>query len=175
MSNKDVLVMLLCTYGYDRNIKITTQKEDFGSVYYDIYAENENGDVYEETSAEGVMYHIYSILEYMKERDVSFKSEWWGIPTSKVTNTQTRESLVASWDKRNKEHAALIERNKPLTEWIVKNNPCPDCKINKKTHWDTVHYNCEGCHTNTCPTLKEYRNNYDLFRKEFSKKIAELQ
>lgn len=33
------------------------------------------------------------------------------------------------------------------------------CKINKKDHWDDVHYNCAENHHSRCPILKEYQNN----------------
>ena len=40
MTGKDVLTLLLCTFGYDRNIRITTERLGYEEPCYDVYAEN---------------------------------------------------------------------------------------------------------------------------------------
>ena len=50
MTNKDVLKILLCSYGYDRNIKIETYRGDLGRIGYDVYAENKDDGRYEEVA-----------------------------------------------------------------------------------------------------------------------------
>lgn len=47
MTGKDVLTLLLCTFGYDRNIQITCERLGYDEPFYDIYAENKDGDEYE--------------------------------------------------------------------------------------------------------------------------------
>lgn len=98
MTNKDVFKILLCSYGYDRNIKIETYRGDEGFIGYDIYAENKEGDFYHEVNCEDFMFRIYEILNYMKENNAQFKSEWWSIPIKHVCNEESRNSLVAEWD-----------------------------------------------------------------------------
>lgn len=40
MTGKDVLTLLLCTFGYDQNVKIKVTRTGLEEPCYDIYAEN---------------------------------------------------------------------------------------------------------------------------------------
>ena len=44
MTGKDFIKILLCSYGYDRNIKVETYNGDFGAPGYEVEADHENGD-----------------------------------------------------------------------------------------------------------------------------------
>ena len=156
MTQKDLLKILLCSYGYDRNIQIEKYYGDEGVLGYHVYAENENEDIYEETNCEPLMFHIYCILNYMKEHNVGFKSEYWMICTKDVLNDSTRQSLINRWDKDEEELVRNIAKYKPLEDWKKQNNPCPSCTINKKDHWDIAHYNCELNHTHSCEILLNF-------------------
>ena len=40
MTGKDVLTLLLCTFGYDRNIRINVERLGYDEPCYDVHAEN---------------------------------------------------------------------------------------------------------------------------------------
>jgi len=170
MTNKDVFKILLCTYGYDRNIKIDTFRGEGGCMGYEIYAENKDGDSYEEENCEGLMFNIYQILDFMKENKVGFKSDWWNCKAKDISNDNIRASIIESWDISDNRVQDFIIATRPLDEWRKKNNPCPECKINKHDHWDIVHYNCELCHNSSCEIMRKFDSDYDKFRDEFMKK-----
>ena len=67
MTGKDVLTLLLSTFGYDRNIRINVERLGYDEPCYDVHAENEEGDVYEQCDSGGLMFHIYEIIAYMTE------------------------------------------------------------------------------------------------------------
>jgi hypothetical protein len=158
MKNKDVFKVLLSSYGYDRNIKIETYKGEGGYIGYEIHAENKEGDYYHEENCEGFMFHIFKILEYMKDYKANFKSQWWNCNIKQVSDDIFRNSLIAGWDKHDKEVEQSIIDMQPFLEWSKKNDPCTNCKINKHDHWDTIHHNCELCHNHSCELLLNFNN-----------------
>jgi len=171
MTNKDVFKILLCSYGYDRNIKIETYRGDEGFIGYDVYAENKEGDSYHEVDCEGFMFHVYEILKYMDEKKVGFKSGWWNFPLKHFLNDDLRNSTIVEWDKKDNEVQESIIRMQPLEEWKKKNNPCPTCTINKKDHWDIVHYKCELCHTHNCNIMTKFWADFQIRTDEFMKNL----
>ena len=80
------------------------------------------------------------------------------------TGTKQRNESIKNRDQRNLESEQSWKRNVPVIEWGNKNNPCPTCIINKKDHWDNVHYNCELHHTMSCDILLK-------FNKEFNERL----
>lgn len=156
MTQKDTIKILLCSYGYDRNIKITPFRTDYGTIGYEIYAENKEGDIFDEVCGEGFMFIVYQILKHMKKEKAEFESNWWNTPTKYVLDDEEREKIINQFDERDKKIAEDREKLKPLKKWQEENNPCPKCTINKKDHWDFVHYNCELNHTNRCEIVKKY-------------------
>lgn len=168
MTNKEVFKILLASYGYDRNIKVETYRGDDGCFGYDICAENKAGDRYEEVSCEGFMFQLYRILNYMKENNQSFKSDWWNIRTKDVCDDEARDLLIKKWDKRDSDSEKWKIAHKPIQEWHEKNNPCPTCTINKKDHWDSVHYNCELHHTHSCKIMIEHHEKLAEMRRKIN-------
>jgi hypothetical protein len=165
MKNQDVFKILLCSYGYDRNIKIEPYRADFGACGYDIYAENKDGDSYHEINCEGIMFNVFHILDYMKQNNAEFNSNWWNVPSMKyVLDDELRQSAVTSWDKQDKEIQEDIIRCKPITDWLTNNKPCTNCKINKHDHWDTIHHNCELCHNHSCELLLKFYADFEVFK-----------
>ena len=164
MTQKDLLKILLCSYGYDRNIQIDKHNGDEGALGYSVYAENENGDFYEETNCEPLMYHIYCILDYMKKNDVGFESRYWNAYTKDILNDSVRQSMIDRWDEYKKQVAKNIAKYKPLRDWQKQNFPCPSCAINKKDHWDSINYNCELCHKHSCEILLNYYKEFRVRR-----------
>ena len=65
MTNKDVFKVLLCSYGYDRNIKIETYYGDGGFIGYNIHAEDKDGNIYDEVNFEGFMFQVYHLLNFI--------------------------------------------------------------------------------------------------------------
>ncbi|MCK9574728.1 MAG: hypothetical protein WC979_03270 [Candidatus Pacearchaeota archaeon] len=167
MTNTDVFKVLLCSYGYDRNIKIESYRGDSGELGYSVYAENKTGDSYNEICCENFMFHVYLILKFMKENNVGFKSDYWSYPTKYVIDDNSRNNIIANLDERDTQLAKDLEELSPVIKWRDDNNPCINCKINKHDHWDDIHYNCELCHTNSCELLKNFQNEY---RKILSKR-----
>lgn len=153
MTNKDMLKILLCTYGYDRNIKIGINRVDEGFIEYDIYGEHKDGDYYHEVDCDSFTCQIYKILDYMKQFNMGFKSDWWGASLKELCDDETRNSLIELQDKKVEDHKKWCIAYKPIEEWNKENHPCPNCTINKKDHWDSIHYNCELNHNHSCEIM----------------------
>ena len=166
MTNKDVLKLILCQYGYDRNIQIETYYGDYGVVGYKVSASNKEGDVYEEENCDGFMFHIWCILNYMKKHEVDFCHDYWSDSLKYIIDDKLRNESIKIRDQRNLEFEKSLKRIEPVTEWANKNNPCPTCTINKKDHWDDVHYNCELNHTMRCDILLKFNEEYSQRLKE---------
>lgn len=69
MSGKDMLRLLLISYGFCRNIEINTYT-DGGWVGYDVSAENDDNLMYSECDCEGLLFHIYEINSFMRDNEV---------------------------------------------------------------------------------------------------------
>lgn len=173
MKNTDFLKIILCLYGYDRNINVSSYRGDYGAVGYDVSAQNSEGDTYSEVCCEPFTFHVAMILKYMKENNVDLKSNWWGIGTKNLLDLDYRQSLLEKWDKHALENQMFAEQYKPIQEWKDKNNPCPNCTINKKDHWDSVHYNCELNHTSSCDLLKKYSEAHSKMTRELNESIRQ--
>lgn len=119
MTGKDVLTLLLCTFGYDRNIQITIERLGYDEPCYDVHAENADGDVYSECDSEGLMFHIFSIISYMTHHnrylnapsektryldlhELNFDRKWWEIPPKNILDKKKREEIIAGYDEREK-------------------------------------------------------------------------
>lgn len=117
MTGKDVLMLLLCTFGYERNVKIEVTRTGLEEHCYYIYAENKDGDVFYCDVSEGLMFSIYQIISYMTKYDryikapsdktrfldlheLSFESKWWEVPPKiildKIKNTYNNETITSS-------------------------------------------------------------------------------
>ena len=107
MTGKDVLMLLLCTFGYERNVKIEVTRTGLKEPRYYIYAENKDGDVFYCDVSEGLMFSIYQIISYMTKYDryisspsdktrfldlkeLSFESKWWDVPPKYILDEKQR-------------------------------------------------------------------------------------
>lgn len=90
-----------------------------------------------------------------------------GFDLNKCGDDETRELLIKNEIKRKEEVEKYLEETKYITERCEKNNPCPNCKINKKNHWDDIHYNCEDNHNMQCQILKGYQIKVEGMYKEY--------
>ena len=189
MTGKDVLTLLLCTFGYDRNIRITTERLGYDEPLYDVHAENAEGDVYEQIDSEGLMFHIYEIISYMTSYDryingpcdktrmfdlhnLHFESKWWGVPPKYVLDQNHRESVVVADDERQRQIKEDSERMKPFYEWCDKHHPCNSCteKVPLTSLPAGWHHDCEICYNGSCPKMRhfldvEYQEEIKKYRK----------
>ena len=190
MTGKDVLTLLLCTFGYDRNIQINVERLGYDEPCYDVHAENADGDVYEQCDSEGLMFHIYEIIAYMTEyncyingpsektrymdlQKLHFESNWWGVPPKYVLAQKPREKIVVGKDERERQIKEDIERMKPFNEWCKKHNPCNSCteKVPLTSLSPGWHHDCEICYNGSCPKMRhffdvEYREEIKKYRKD---------
>ena len=182
------MTLLLCTFEYDRNIQITAERVGNDEPRYDIYAENKDGDVYEECSSEGLMFHIYNIISYMTEYNcyiegpsentryldlhkLNFESKWWEIPPKYILDEKERENIVARNDEQERRIKEESERMKPFYDWCEKHNPCNSCteKVPLTSLSPGWHHDCEICYNGSCPKMRHY---FDVEYKEELKKYT---
>ena len=83
---------MLCTFGYDRNIRINVERLCYEEPCYDVHAENAEGDVYEQIDSEGLMFHIYEIIDYMTNHDRYIKFSEWGLVRPLATTLRVSDS-----------------------------------------------------------------------------------
>lgn len=189
MSGKDVLTLLLCSFGYDRNIKIEVTNVGYSEPMYDVYAENKEGDVYEQCDSEGLMFHIYEIISYMTEynryingpsdetrnldlNNLHFESKWWGVAPKHILNSETRENIIKENDERDERIKQEIERMKPFDKWVEEHNPCNSCteKVPLTSLPSGWHHDCEICYNGRCPKMRRF---LDVEYKEELKKYRD--
>lgn len=70
MSGKDILRILLISYGFCRNIKISTYVGDGGWIGYEVSANNDDGLEYYNVNCEGLLFHIHEIQYFMGTENV---------------------------------------------------------------------------------------------------------
>ncbi len=175
MSGKDVLTLLLCSFGYDRNIKIEVTVVGYGEPMYDVHAENKDGDVYEQIDSEGLMFNIYEIISYMTKygnyingpsdetrnldlKNLHFESKWWGVAPKHILNAETRERIIKENDERDERIKQEIERFKPFDKWVEEHNPCNSCteKVPLTSLPSGWHHDCEICYNGSCPKMRHF-------------------
>lgn len=110
MTGKDVLTLLLCTFGYEHNVKIEVIRTGLEQPCYYIYAENKKGDVYCDDVCEGLMFAIYRIISYMTKYDryicapsdktryldlhgLNFESKWWEVPPKIILDEIKKQKI----------------------------------------------------------------------------------
>jgi hypothetical protein len=171
MTGKDFIKILLCSYGYDRNIKVETYNGDYGAPGYEVEADHENGDHFHCIDCEGLMFTVYEILDYMKQNDVPFKSEWWTISMKTVIDDKKREELVNGWFKDSREYTTYCNKMRPCWAWEKEHKPCPICQDNDHAiEFDGgVHYHCSGSYYMNCKKLLQWHEDCRKHREEFRK------
>ena len=71
MTGKDILKLLLVTYGFDE-VRVTTYKGMGGAQGYVIQAHNSNtGSYYDEENCEGLMFNIAYLINKMQELNIT--------------------------------------------------------------------------------------------------------
>lgn len=189
MTGKDVLTLLLCSFGYDRNIKIEVTNVGYSEPMYDVHAENKDGDVYEQINSDGLMFNIYEIISYMTEynkyinspsektknfdlSNLHFESKWWEIAPKHILNKETREKIIKEKDEIDERIKQEIERMKPFNKWVEENRPCNSCteKVPLTSHPSGWYNDCEICYNGSCPKMRHF---LDVEYKEELKKYRD--
>lgn len=70
MSGKDVLRLLLISYGFCRNIEINTYMGNGGWIGYEVSANNDDGVEYYAVDCEGLLFHIYELQKFMRDENI---------------------------------------------------------------------------------------------------------
>lgn len=178
MTNKDFIKLLLISVGCDKKYEIDLHRTDDGSIYYEVTGEGdeENQSIHFDGFS---MYDlVLSFLNNIKEDpdiDLLNKLNYTinHLSQKSLLNDDIRNSVYEHQKKHAEEIKRHIEETKYITDWCMENNPCPNCKINKKDHWDDVHYNCAENHHSRCPILKEFQNKRDTLYREYIERKRE--
>lgn len=171
MTNKDFIKLLLISVGCDKKYEIDSHRTDDGSIYYEVTGEgcDENQSIYFDGFS--IYDLILSFLNNIKENpDLLDKLNYSvnHLYQKSLLDDKIRNSVYEQKKKAAEETKRYIKETKYITDWCKENNPCPNCKINKKDHWDDIHYNCAENHHMRCPILKEYYNKRDKLYKEYA-------
>lgn len=163
MTQKDFIKLILCMHGYDRNINIEISNLGVYGTLYDISADNtdktDNVSVYEN----GFYFAIYSLLEQFKCKNLN--PFYLDVPLKSIFDDNIREQIIDTNIKNQLKLKNYLSNIKPIDKFISDHNICKNCKLNNKSHWDDIHYNCELNHNNTCKYLLEFNKlTYELFQ-----------
>ena len=92
MTAKDLLITVLCTYGYSQKIEIDVTNLGDEGILYEMSATNpRTGDEFSD-DANGFMFALHIVLRYMRENDIQLCSDWDDMPVKSVLNEKERES-----------------------------------------------------------------------------------
>lgn len=172
MTGPEIIRMILCNAGYDRNLTVHPYKGDGGIQGYEVHAETSDGECFDTFGCESLSYVVYSIIKKFKDATPAhIDYAWWDMPASAFKSDASVKEIRDSWDALELERCNMLEKLKPLHDWIAKNNPCSeDCDMNEHDNeWDDIHYHCQKCHTSSCPRLTQFHKDYQTFKAEFEK------
>ena len=88
MTGKDVIKLLLCTYGFDRDIDIQITKGKMPS--YSIVARNERNDCLKITDANGLADAMFLVIDTLAEP----KDKYINTPLSEILDDEKRTKVV---------------------------------------------------------------------------------
>lgn len=167
MSIKEIAKLLCILAGYDKDIRFESEStDDISKKYYKISAED-NEDNYLHADGFGSIDFLATLLEEIKLNPHHY-TKWWlkNYSIKDVLNDNFRDICQQIEDNNQWEINETSRLSQPFYDWVKQNNPCPNCEINTKDHWDDIHYNCEKCHTMSCPILWEFMNKRDEMQKQ---------
>lgn len=102
MSGKDFITLLLCLYGYDRDIDVKLNRGNDNCYGYDITAKNKDGDEYINDGCEGLMFYIKDIICYMEKRGISpyhgILDTYYDLNIKDFLDEDTRNRLLKQYD-----------------------------------------------------------------------------
>jgi hypothetical protein len=69
MSGKDLLKLLLISFGFNKEVSVSIYKGDDNWIGYTVHASNGNV-IYEESNCDGLMFHIHELLCFMDKHNI---------------------------------------------------------------------------------------------------------
>ena len=101
MSGKDVLRLLLISYGFCRNIEINTYIGDGGCIGYEVSASNDDGIEYYAVDCEGLLFHIYEIQKFMRYENIEPRSMLGNFSNKHLLSDDSLNKLLNMSENKN--------------------------------------------------------------------------
>lgn len=101
MSGKDVLRLLLISYGFCRNIEISTYIGDGGWIGYEVSASNDDGIEYYEVDCEGLLFNIYEIQKFMRDENIEPRSMLGNFSNKHLLSDESLNKLLNMSENKN--------------------------------------------------------------------------
>nr|DAX30756.1 MAG TPA: hypothetical protein [Caudoviricetes sp.] len=101
MSGKDVLRLLLISYGFCRNIEISTYIGDGGWIGYEVSASNDDGIEYYAVDCEGLLFHIYEIQKFMRDENIEPRSMLGNFSNKHLLSDESLNKLLNMSGNKN--------------------------------------------------------------------------
>lgn len=173
MTGKDMIKILLISYGFHKNIEIEGWHTEDGSYFYDVHAENEEGESFHDIDY--FMGTIRTINEFMdglrhpnenlvyadgtkvKPQNTDMYFRFNDLSVKDLVDDKKRNEFYEKNKKADDEHDAYCEYMKPVWKEDENTRPCPDCKDNPKDI-DFAHYKCSKGYYMRCDKLKQWMN-----------------
>lgn len=102
MTGTEIIRMVLCVAGYDRNVSVRAYKGEGLSQGYEVHAKNKNGDSFYAEHCEGLPFVIWEIMSHYKEYGNCSGSGWWNMPSNVFKSDESVKSIREAWDEQLK-------------------------------------------------------------------------
>ena len=173
MTGKDMIKVLLISYGFDKDIKIDGGITADGSYLYDVEAYNCDGEGF--SGCDYFLGMIISINEYMDKLrhpesdalyldgskvepvDTSCYFRLRDLPVSKLMDDKFRNEFLEKNRQADKEHKEYCDYMAPTWKEDEDARPCTNCQDNPKD-LDLAFYRCSKHYYMTCDKLKKWMN-----------------
>ena len=168
MTTEEIAKMICILGGFDRNIEFQSYPSELGERFYEMQAYNKDGEcitIYESGTVTFLANLLEEIVKYTKFDKIPHWIRYAHAPKY-ILDDEYRENRQAEEELTDLFNEKESEISQPFYQWIKENDPCPNCTINKKDHWDDIHYNCEEFHNMRCPILWEFMHKRDDKQKE---------
>lgn len=181
MKNSEFITLLLCAFGYTKDIDISIVNKGHYGVLYEVSATHWKTGHQVSFLEEDFYMMIYAILDELKNSPLD--DTLLGTCQKFILNKVTRDKLIDDNIKNKKEILSYIKDISPLTKFLNTYHICKSCKLTSHTYPDSMHYFCEDHHTMRCPHLKKFLQlQADLYqakddaqkRKEIEQEIIQL-
>lgn len=177
MTTKDFVKLMCILGGFDKDFTYETySSNDITYRNYEVHVKSRD-EVHEINIDEyGLVNFLHVLFEELRLKDRSIPMFLQDLSVQELLNDDYRDVQY----EINDAIEVYAEKTRPLYipifEFEKENNPCPNCVRNKHDHWDTIHYNCEENHTQTCPELKTYQEHRNALMSEIvEKQIKDIQ
>lgn len=170
MTGTEIIRMLLCITGFDRNVEVSTYRGDEGAIGYDFYGENKDGVTLSDCNCEGLAYNVWEIIEQFKTEQPCANIDWIDVPQYVFKTDKSVNDLRKEWDEHDAKIKEMSKKNEPVIKWLEENKPCSkECIDNDHLDKTMVHYGCSKSYYHNCPKLKEFEENFNKFKENLKK------